>query len=917
MPSPSAAVSPLPPRPAPRLAALVPAALLAAAAAGACSDQVPLAPRGSRVLLSLAASGSAAGQQLDLRVTYRRLGGEHVPLGALVTPVDTGARRVPLAIDAAPCFRDPDRDTVGVAARAGAATCPIYISAALRDAQNALVDSARVGPLSVAFGDTVSIPPILLRRLVRIVPTPAAVELLVNATAPLTVQLLDAIGEPILGRPIIWAVADSRIASVTPQGLVRGLVPGRTTVTATREGVTAAIPVYVPGVRAMSVTPTTATVIASGSQRLQLALTPEAGLPNTVTWRSSAPAVATVSDSGVVTAVAAGTATITATSVADTAKKASTAITVTRYQGVARWVNAGPTSPTDAIAGGTSRMWATSATNAYVTAGAIYRYDGARWTAVSGNLGGFNAIDGTSPTNAVAVGFGGNAARFDGTQWTAARFTTPEQINDVAMTSPTTAVAVGSTGVVAQLNGATWTVGTVGARDTLFAVWGASPADVWAGGENGSLFRWDGARWSAQPSVGASERVTHIWGTDAANVYLTTWHTATGRGRLLRFDGSAWTPVTLPGSERGYWGLWTVFGSSRNDVYAAADQHLWHFDGARWSEVAQRFPVDYWGLWMRDGWTDGRTVLVAGGNGMSAVLREGASAWTMLTKTPQWEGAWASDPRNVFAVGDWGAIDHFDGTSWRSMSSGTESSLLDVWGSRATDVFAVGTAGTIRRWDGRAWSGMTHGVGALTLRGVAGSGATNVFAVGDGGTILRYDGSAWIAMASPTREALWAVWAPSAAEAFAVGTRGAILRFDGTAWRAMASPVAVDLVRVWGTGPTNVFAGGRNGTVLRYDGTAWRTVLQTNRNTDFWAIGGRAPDDVYVLGCGPDGVQRWDGTQFVAMGTAPCVIGAVVFPEGGAYAFGPIRQYYRGESPNGTIGLGVPAGAAAVRARRP
>src|SRR3989442_11607931 len=54
-------------------------------------------------------------------------------------------------------------------------------------------------------------------------------------------------------------------------------------------------------------------------QRVQLPATPKkaSGTPLTgraVTWASSAPAVATVNDSGLVTAVAAGSATITATS---------------------------------------------------------------------------------------------------------------------------------------------------------------------------------------------------------------------------------------------------------------------------------------------------------------------------------------------------------------------------------------------------------------------------------------------------------------------------------------------------------------------------------------------------------------------------------------------------------------------------
>ncbi|MEB0864172.1 Ig-like domain-containing protein [Citrobacter youngae] len=70
----------------------------------------------------------------------------------------------------------------------------------------------------------------------------------------------------------------------------------------------------------MTVTPKTASVDVGDTTSLTATLAP-AGATDSVTWESSDPVVATVNASGVVTGVAAGTATITAKSrtFADTA----------------------------------------------------------------------------------------------------------------------------------------------------------------------------------------------------------------------------------------------------------------------------------------------------------------------------------------------------------------------------------------------------------------------------------------------------------------------------------------------------------------------------------------------------------------------------------------------------------------------
>ena len=87
-----------------------------------------------------------------------------------------------------------------------------------------------------------------------------------------------------------------------------------------------------PTVRSVSVSPSTLSLDATTRPNGNLSATVDAlnGAPTTVTWSSSNPSVATVSPAGLVTGLAAGSATIIATSTFDATKKAMCSVTVTK-----------------------------------------------------------------------------------------------------------------------------------------------------------------------------------------------------------------------------------------------------------------------------------------------------------------------------------------------------------------------------------------------------------------------------------------------------------------------------------------------------------------------------------------------------------------------------------------------------------
>ncbi|NMX91991.1 MULTISPECIES: phage tail tube protein [unclassified Pseudomonas] len=84
---------------------------------------------------------------------------------------------------------------------------------------------------------------------------------------------------------------------------------------------------FVP-VTSVSVAPSTASIAVTATRQLTGSTLPAEAAQN-VTWASSAPSVATISSSGLVTGVSVGSATITATSVSDATKTSTSTITVT------------------------------------------------------------------------------------------------------------------------------------------------------------------------------------------------------------------------------------------------------------------------------------------------------------------------------------------------------------------------------------------------------------------------------------------------------------------------------------------------------------------------------------------------------------------------------------------------------------
>lgn len=326
----------------------------------------------------------------------------------------------------------------------------------------------------------------------------------------------------------------------------------------------------------------------------------------------------------------------------------------------------------------------------------------------------------TAPDGAaLAVGYDGRIARFDGTRWS--RMTSPATTDLYAIdgTAPDDVWAVGVDGLVLRFDGTEWTRQGDGITAHLEGVWGSGPRDVWVVGDRATL-HFDGNAWSAE---GPSEHHLHAIGGVAGVLF------AVGDG------GAVWR------RENGAW----------RAEHRDADYEL---DGVFGSDQAHAFVV-------------GKTVWLEHEDG----------EWREHRDRPPASGVWGASSDDVWVAGSAG-LHHWDGSRWTPVESTADQTMFAVWGAGREDVWAVGAQGRLLHYDGRAWSEQGAPT-AQNLLAVWGSGADDVWAVGQHGTILHYDGSAWRWRDSGTDHLLHAVWGSSASDVWVIGHGGVILHYAG------------------------------------------------------------------------------------------------------------------------------------------
>jgi hypothetical protein len=162
-------------------------------------------------------------------------------------------------------------------------------------------------------------------------------------------------------------------------------------------------------------------------------------------------------------------------------------------------------------------------------------------------------------------------------------------------------------------------------------VWGTSSQNMYVVGDSGLIMHSDGKNWSKMAS-GTKENISSISGTSNQNIWASGFNSSTGTSILLHYDGTAWGIDLLsnhPVSETGgFLSVWTA--DSMGHTVAATSGSL----------VYRKTDSDSW----RNG-DSGKVPNFAGGGYIGISIKGNSS-------------------NDLFAIGPWGIIIHWNGRSW-------------------------------------------------------------------------------------------------------------------------------------------------------------------------------------------------------------------------------------------------------------
>jgi uncharacterized protein YjdB len=288
----------------------------------------------------------------------------------------------------------------------------------------------------------------------------------IGQTTTASATLKDANGNVLTQRTIAWQSSNPAIVTVNSAGLVTAIAAGNATITGISEGKTATAP--------LSVTPQTATAIvitpggvtlapnATGQLAAQVRDANGATLSRPVTWTSDNTGIATVSSSGLVTARAAGSASVTAT--AD-GVSASVPVTVAAPDNAVATVSV--TLQSTSLVAGQSTQASAVARNA---AGTVVSGGPVSWSSMDEEIATVSSTGAVSTKKAGSVTIAATIDGVIGMQTLAVNPPPLAPVASVSLSAPSTSLQVGQTAqitaTIVDANGNTVTGRSIGWSST-------------------------------------------------------------------------------------------------------------------------------------------------------------------------------------------------------------------------------------------------------------------------------------------------------------------------------------------------------------------------------------------------------------------------------------------------------------------
>ena len=291
-------------------------------------------------------------------------------------------------------------------------------------------------------------------------------------------------------------------------------------------------------------------------------------------------------------------------------------------------------------------IWASSPKDVYIVGhtdesptGAMYHYDGDRWSPVTlsvrdgGLISGFvdfSSVYGFSPKDIWAVG----AKAYLGP---------PPNYNYI------------DSSIIIHWDGTAWREFPIKRGRSLYTIWSSSPNDIWTGGGYGTLYHYNGVAWIKLP-FDTLFYFNNLSGFNSDDIYSTC-------GKLI--------DAVQP--------------------YDSSQYFLYHYNGMQWSPLDSfMVTVDHpdWkfglNLWSTD-------KLYASTYGVYLWQKSG---WKQLFYNDWPLHIGGSSNENIFAVGDLGRIFEWNGTDWKQFTDIEYPNIqwTGVW-TNNVETFIVGNDG--------------------------------------------------------------------------------------------------------------------------------------------------------------------------------------------------------------------------------
>lgn len=252
----------------------------------------------------------------------------------------------------------------------------------------------------------------------------------------------------------------------------------------------------------------------------------------------------------------------------------------------------------------------------------------------------------------------------------------------------------------------------------------------------------------------------------------------------------------------------------------------------------------------------------------------------------------------IMAVGNSGAcIVSSDGITWTTQATGIGNSYNDViyvnsYSSNGLWIL-VGTGGAIRTFGGTLGTatGRTSGVGSVTITSICLAGGVSTAIVTVSGLIsTSTDGITWTSRTSPTNTSLNKI-GTDGFNLVIVGTNGQVVGGFGSTYNVLVSGAVLNDVAYNPTGTVHVAVGSQSSILRSTNGINWTVISHAGGGVEYtgvayspalnlWALVG-----LPIIRTSPDGITwtsqssvnnlnkvTWDGTRFVAVGSAGVVV---------------------------------------------